>query len=168
MNVGQLPARQVKSAVAITLPPLPRRSRHAVKRFVSLRYRFRHHISQRNRLGCRDRASIAGPHRLLRRGLCTAERSPGSPPARHHGRCLNSPAQTAGAIRARAERTLTEEFGPYAVTEGMPPCAAPIRLVEECDGCCGSCAWLWLDPQPVSEEPAAGVPSFAGALPGFM
>ena len=73
-----------------------------------------------------------------------------------------------GPIRTRAELTLNEEFGPYAVTEGMPPCAAPIRLVEECDGCCGSCAWLWLDPQPVSDEPPAEAPSFVGALPGFM
>lgn len=76
--------------------------------------------------------------------------------------------QTTGPIRASAERTLTEEFGPYAVTEGMPPCAAPMRVVEECDGCCGSCSWLWFDPPPVSEEPPAAVASFGGALPGFM
>ena len=75
---------------------------------------------------------------------------------------------TTGSIRTRAELTLNEEFGPYAVTEGMPPCAAPIRLVEECDGCCGSCAWLWLDPQLVSDELPATASSFAGALPGFM
>lgn len=75
--------------------------------------------------------------------------------------------QTTGAIRASAEKTITEEFGPYATVEGLPPCAAPIQVVEECDGCCGSCAWLWLDPPPVSKEPPAAA-SFAGALPGFM
>lgn len=76
--------------------------------------------------------------------------------------------RSTGPIRTNAERLLTEEFGPYAVAEGMPPCAAPIGIVEECNGDCRSCAWLWLNPQPLSDESPAAVPAFVGALPGFM
>ncbi len=73
-----------------------------------------------------------------------------------------------GAIRHSAERALIEEFGPYSVDEGLPACAAPIQVVEECNGDCRSCAWLWLDPQPVSEHTPAAVPTFTGVVPGFL
>lgn len=63
--------------------------------------------------------------------------------------------QTTGPVRVNAERTLTKEFGPYAVGEGLPSCVAPIRLVEECDGNCRSCEWLWLNQQPPSERSSA-------------
>lgn len=56
--------------------------------------------------------------------------------------------QGMGPIRARASRVLTEEFGPYALTEGLPACTAPVRVVEKCDGNCRSCPWLWLGQQP--------------------
>jgi hypothetical protein len=51
-----------------------------------------------------------------------------------------------GAARADAERVLTEEFGPYAVCEGLSGCSAPIEVVHTCDGNCRACVWLWHDP----------------------
>lgn len=50
-----------------------------------------------------------------------------------------------GAVRTNAERALTREFGPYAVSEGLPGCSAPIEVVDVCDGNCRACVWLWLD-----------------------
>jgi len=51
-----------------------------------------------------------------------------------------------GVLRSNAERLLTEEFGPYAVSEGLSGCSAPIEVVHACDGNCSSCVWLWQDP----------------------
>ena len=135
-----------------------------MKLFVSLRHRFRHHIRQsgvETVPASQDLTGYFAAACALRSDLPAVRR-----PA--ITALLQLARQTTGPIRANAERVLTEEFGPYAVTEGMSPCSAPIRLVEECDGNCGSCAWLWLDPQPIPEEPATAVPSFAGALPGFL
>ena len=56
--------------------------------------------------------------------------------------------QGMGPVRARAARVVTEEFGPYALSEGLPACTAPVRIVEECECNCRSCVWLWLDQQP--------------------
>ena len=67
----------------------------------------------------------------------------------------NSPVKRQDRFEVNAERTLTKEFGPYAVGEGLPSCVAPIRLVEECDGNCRSCEWLWLNQQPPSERSSA-------------
>ena len=53
--------------------------------------------------------------------------------------------QDPGAVPAHAERALTEEFGPYAVSEGLSGCSAPIEAVNACDGDCRSCIWLWED-----------------------
>lgn len=52
-------------------------------------------------------------------------------------------------VQTDAERVVTEEFGPYAVTDGLGGCSAPIEFVEVCDGNCRSCVWLWQD-QPAS------------------
>ena len=58
-----------------------------------------------------------------------------------------------GVVRAYAERALTQEFGPYAVSEGLSPCSAPIEVVEVCDGNCRCCVWLWLNqPDPDSQR----------------
>lgn len=57
-----------------------------------------------------------------------------------------------GSVRASAERTLIEEFGPDAVSEGLPPCTAPYQVAERCDGNCKSCAWLRQDEQTPSAE----------------
>lgn len=54
-------------------------------------------------------------------------------------------------VRAHAEGALTQEFGPYAVSEGLSGCSAPIEVVEGCDGNCRSCVWLWLN-QPDSQR----------------
>lgn len=53
--------------------------------------------------------------------------------------------QATGSVRVGAERALTEEFGPFAVSEGLSGCAAPIKVVERCDGTCRVCPWLWLN-----------------------
>jgi hypothetical protein len=53
------------------------------------------------------------------------------------------------SVQTDAECVLTEEFGPYAVTEGLGGCSGPIEFVEVCDGNCRACVWLWQD-QPVS------------------
>ncbi len=53
--------------------------------------------------------------------------------------------QGPGAVPAHAERALTEEFGPYAVSDGLSGCSAPIEAVNACDGNCRSCVWLWED-----------------------
>ena len=79
-----------------------------------------------------------------------------------------------GTVRANAERALTQEFGPYAVTEGLSGCSAPIEVVDVCDGKCRSCVWLWLD-QPESAVPHASVvttdrdpqPAVSGACPPY-
>ena len=46
-------------------------------------------------------------------------------------------------IRARAEGALTAEFGPYVMSDGLPPCLAPFPVVETCESQCGSCVWRW-------------------------
>jgi len=51
-----------------------------------------------------------------------------------------------GSVRANAEQALTKEFGPYAVSEGLQGCSAPIEVVDACDGNCRACVWLWLEP----------------------
>jgi hypothetical protein len=60
--------------------------------------------------------------------------------------------QDHGTIRTTAERVLTDEFGPYAVSDGLPGCSAPIEAVEVCDGNCRSCVWLWLDRPSASAQ----------------
>jgi hypothetical protein len=60
-----------------------------------------------------------------------------------------------GPIRARAERALREQFGPYVVSEGLSGCAAPIEIVEKCDGNCSECPWFWRDTQPLDSEDEA-------------
>ena len=51
-----------------------------------------------------------------------------------------------GPVQARAERTLAKEFGPYAVSEGLSGCAAPMEAVLACcadDRDCRECPWMW-------------------------
>ena len=80
--------------------------------------------------------------------------------------------QATGPVRASAERSLTEEFGPYAISEGLPACTAPARVVEACDGDCRSCPWLWLD--ELSTETERDVPLLsdiqlsAAVIQGFL
>ncbi|HEX5328242.1 MAG TPA: hypothetical protein VFW75_16355 [Acetobacteraceae bacterium] len=53
-----------------------------------------------------------------------------------------------GPVQASAERALTGEFGPYAVTDGLSGCSGPTEAVLACcaDGReCRSCAWFWPD-----------------------
>jgi hypothetical protein len=78
-----------------------------------------------------------------------------------------------GLVRAEAELVLTEEFGPYAVSEGLSGCSAPIEVVDACDGNCRSCVWLWqhaavlpteLDPQ--STTTPVGRPSCKAVTQG--
>jgi len=54
----------------------------------------------------------------------------------------------AGAVQASAERALTKEFGPYAVSEGLAGCAGSAEAVIACcaeDRDCQSCPWLWIE-----------------------
>lgn len=51
--------------------------------------------------------------------------------------------QPPGPLQARAAQVLNEEFGPYAVSDGLCGCCAPFAIVESCDGNCRACAWLW-------------------------
>ena len=83
--------------------------------------------------------------------------------------------QDPGAVPAHAERALTEEFGPYAVSDGLSGCSAPIEAVNACDGDCRSCIWLWEDrPVPsfqrssimVADLDPVGETHSALALPG--
>jgi hypothetical protein len=63
-------------------------------------------------------------------------------------------------IRARAAAALTHEFGPFAVTDGLSGCVAPISEVHECDAAgwdCRACAWLRNPP-----DAAAGGDSMPG------
>jgi hypothetical protein len=64
--------------------------------------------------------------------------------------------------QGRSGRVLTEEFGPYAPSEDLSGCSAPIETVHGCDGNCRSCVWLWLD-RP-SSILAAPIASSRGAL----
>jgi hypothetical protein len=84
------------------------------------------------------------------------------------GALLELSRQATGPIRARAERALTEQFGPYAVSEGLPGCSAPIGVVEACDGDCRSCVWLWLNEEaPVEFTAEAGLPAL-DAVPAMI
>ena len=54
--------------------------------------------------------------------------------------------QTTTPVRARAAAALTGEFGPFALTDGLSGCVAPMSAVHECDADgwdCRACAWLW-------------------------
>lgn len=65
--------------------------------------------------------------------------------------------QVTAPIRARAAAALTDEFGPFAVTDGLSGCAAPVPEVHECDAYgwdCRSCAWLWNPPPAVGSDSA--------------
>lgn len=53
--------------------------------------------------------------------------------------------QATGRVRDRAKDALTEQFGPFVVSDGLSGCAAPIRVVEQCDSNCQVCPWLWLN-----------------------
>lgn len=49
-------------------------------------------------------------------------------------------------IRVRARAALTQEFGPFAVTDGLSGCAAPPAAVYACSSegrDCRTCAWAW-------------------------
>ena len=62
-----------------------------------------------------------------------------------------------GVVRIHAERALTDEFGPYAVSEGLSGCSGPIEAVNACDGNCRSCVWLWEDRPILSFQPSSVV-----------
>lgn len=58
-------------------------------------------------------------------------------------------------LRSRAVAVLVKEFGPYAVTHGLPGCAAPISEVVSCgveNRDCRDCSWIWL---PQADETLA-------------
>jgi len=64
--------------------------------------------------------------------------------------------QARAPIRARAAAALTGEFGPFALTEGLSGCVAPMSEVHECDADgrdCRACAWLWNPPHAVGSVP---------------
>ena len=68
-----------------------------------------------------------------------------------------------GAVRLHAEQALIQEFGPYAVTDGLGGCAGPIEAVRACYGEgleCRSCPWVWLEQEiawaPVREASGTG------------
>ena len=75
-----------------------------------------------------------------------------------------------GPVRARAERALTEQFGPFVVSDGLPGCAAPIGVVEGCDGNCLSCVWLWGGQEAASFMPHAygHLENSPGGSAGFL
>lgn len=55
-------------------------------------------------------------------------------------------------IGSSAAAILANEFGPYAASDGLPGCAAPISEVERCSvetRDCRDCPWVWL---PLEEE----------------
>lgn len=62
--------------------------------------------------------------------------------------------QLPGSLQTRAARVLNEEFGPYAVSDGLSGCCAPFAIVESCDGECRACAWVWgpIPPTPSPQE----------------
>jgi hypothetical protein len=63
------------------------------------------------------------------------------------------------SVQIDAECAVTEEFGPYAVTEGIGGCSGPIEFVEICDGNCRSCVWLWQEqPAHSSDMPEVSDP----------
>lgn len=64
-----------------------------------------------------------------------------------------------------AECVLTEEFGPYALTDGLGGCSAPIEVVEVCDGNCRSCVWLWQDHPASCSQHSSGVPEIPDPQP---
>ena len=80
-----------------------------------------------------------------------------APPARRSAieALLELARRMSGPVRARARRTLIQEFGPYAVEEGMPLCTAPMRIVERCEDDCRSCPWLRLNQPLRSKESSA-------------
>jgi len=53
--------------------------------------------------------------------------------------------QATGRVRDRAKDALAEQFGPFAVSDGLSGCVAPIGVVEQCDTNCQVCPWLWLN-----------------------
>ena len=58
-----------------------------------------------------------------------------------------------GPVQARAERALAKEFGPYAVSERLSGCAAPMEAVLACcadDRDCRECPWLW-EEEPLTD-----------------
>lgn len=72
------------------------------------------------------------------------------------------------SVQIDAERAVTEEFGPYAVTDGLGGCSAPVDVVEVCDGNCPSCVWLWQE-QPASYSQCSSVmPKVADLQPALV
>ena len=68
------------------------------------------------------------------------------------GTLLELARNATGPVRARAERALAEQFGPFVAKEGFSGCVAPIGVVEACDGNCRSCIWLWLNEEAFIPE----------------
>ena len=63
--------------------------------------------------------------------------------------------QSARPIGIRASLALTREFGPFAVTEGLGGCAAPLAVVHKCDAedwDCRTCPWLWRPQSPMCSQ----------------
>lgn len=62
------------------------------------------------------------------------------------------------SVRACANAALAKEFGPYAVSDGLSGCVAPISTVHRCDAedwDCHGCEWLWNPPHDSGPDPAS-------------
>jgi hypothetical protein len=54
--------------------------------------------------------------------------------------------QATTPISRRASAILEDEFGPFAVSHGLPGCSAPLSEVVRCDAegrDCRACPWVW-------------------------
>lgn len=66
--------------------------------------------------------------------------------------------QAITSVRVLARAALEKEFGPYAVSDGLSGCVAPISAVHQCDAegwDCHGCEWLWNPPQDSGSDPAS-------------
>ena len=79
--------------------------------------------------------------------------------------------QATSCIRAGASAALAREFGPYAVSEGLSGCAAPISTVHQCDAegwDCHACVWLWNPPPSSASDPASKNDVAAESIQGVV